>query len=179
MNDNRMLDLETLGTGNNAVIISIGAVLFDKDGVSNETFYKRIDPQSCVDVGMEMSTSTVMWWMKQSDAARVEFNKPTVSIQQALLSFTTWLIQHAGDFEDRKVWGNGATFDNVILDNAYKKCKLEKLWPYWGDACYRTLKNLFPEVKMERTGTFHNALDDARSQAFHCIRLLKAAGVWK
>ena len=32
--NNIMLDLETLGTGNNAVIISIGAVLFDKDGVS-------------------------------------------------------------------------------------------------------------------------------------------------
>jgi len=177
--NNIMLDLETLGTGNNAVIISIGAVLFDKDGMSNETFYKRVDPQSCVDVGMEISVSTVMWWMKQSDAARAEFDKPAVSIQQAVLSFSLWLREHSPNFEDRKVWGNGATFDNVILDNAYRLCKLEKPWPYWGDACYHTLKNLFPEVKMERTGTFHNALDDARSQALHCIRLLKAAGVWK
>ena len=174
-----MLDLETLGTGNNAVIISIGAVLFDEDGISKNTFYLRVDPQSCVDVGMEMSVSTVMWWMKQSEEARAEFNKPSVSIEQALLSFRTWLVEHSPNFGERKVWGNGVRFDNEILDNAYKKCKLETPWPYWGDACYRTLKNLFPEVKMERTGTFHNALDDARSQALHCIRLLKAAGVWK
>jgi exodeoxyribonuclease VIII len=174
-----MLDLETLGTGNNAVIISIGAVLFDKDGVANETFYLRVNPQSCVDVGMEMSTSTVMWWMKQSDEARAEFDKPSYTIGAVLQDFSAWIDANSDNFKDRKIWGNGATFDNVILDNAYRKCKLEKPWPYWGDTCYRTLKNLFPEVKMERTGTFHNALDDARSQAEHCIRLLKAAGVWK
>jgi hypothetical protein len=177
--NNIMLDLETLGTGNNAVIISIGAVLFDKDGISNNTFYRRVDPQSCVAAGMKMSVSTVMWWMKQSEEARAEFNKPSGHISEVLQMFSYWVTDNVGNFEERKVWGNGATFDNVILDNAYKACMIEKPWPYWGDACYRTLKNLFPEVKMERTGTFHNALDDARSQAEHCIRLLKAAGVWK
>jgi exodeoxyribonuclease VIII len=174
-----MLDLETLGTGNNAVIIAIGAVLFDKDGVSNNRFYRRVDPQSCVDAGMEMSVSTIMWWMKQDDAARAEFNKPSLHISEALQSFSHWVETATGycKFEERKVWGNGATFDNVILSNAYEACMIEKPWPYWGDTCYRTLKNLFPQIPMERSGMFHHALDDARSQAEHCIRLMKAAGV--
>jgi hypothetical protein len=178
---NIMLDLETLGTGNRAVIISIGAVLFDMNGIYSNTFYTRVNPQSCVDVGMKITVSTVLWWMKRSDIARAEFDKQNVPIKEALQNFSNWMdvATNYDKFEDRKVWGNGATFDNVIIDNAFKACKLEKPWPYWGDACYRTLKNLFPDVKMERSGTFHHALDDARSQAEHCIRLMKAAGVWK
>lgn len=175
---NIMLDIETLGNSNNAVIISIGAVAFDIEGVKENSFYMRVDPQSCVDVGMKIDASTVMWWMKQNEAARVEFNKPAYTIGKVLDEFSTWIERmfYLHDFEDRKVWGNGATFDNVIIDNAYRLVGITKPWPYWGDACYRTLKNLFPQIKMERNGTHHNALDDAFSQARHCIRLLKMAG---
>ena len=38
---------------------------------------------------------------------------------------------------------------------------------------YRTLKNLLPYIEMERVGEHHNALDDAKSQALHAIKLLK------
>lgn len=47
-------------------------------------------------------------------------------------------------------------------------------WPHWNDRCYRTLKAMRPDVKMERTGTHHNAVDDATSQARHALALLAA-----
>jgi DNA polymerase III epsilon subunit-like protein len=61
-----MLDLETLGTGNNACILSIGAVKFDPfgEGLQDDSrFEVFIDPQSCTDAGLVIDASTVMWWM--------------------------------------------------------------------------------------------------------------------
>jgi exodeoxyribonuclease VIII len=167
---NVMVDLETLGNGSNAVIISIGAVEFDETGLGRE-FYMRVDPQSCVDAGLKMDVSTVMWWMQQSDAARSAFKGPgAVPLDVALGEFSSWYPRGAA------LWGNGATFDNVILGNAYKALGGAQPWAYWADRCYRTLKNLYPHVKLDRNGTYHNALDDAKSQALHAIAILAVLG---
>jgi len=72
--NNIMLDLETMGNGNNAAIIAIGAVKFDQD--ITDRFYKTIDLDSSVDVGLEIDPSTVLWWMKQGDDARGQFQHP-------------------------------------------------------------------------------------------------------
>lgn len=166
---NVMLDLETLGNGSDAAITAIGAVMFDHTG-TGATFYQVVDAQSCVDIGMKMDVSTVMWWMKQSDAARKEFEKPAVPILSALQDFAVWLGTLAG--KDAQVWGNGATFDNVILGNAYRLAQLYRPWSYRGDMCYRTLKALHPEILHDWVGTAHNALDDATGQALHCSKIL-------
>lgn len=166
---NIMLDLETLGNGTNAVIIAIGAVQFDHTGLG-QTFYTTVDPQSCVDLGMKMDVSTVMWWMKQSDAARKAFDQAGTPILGALHNFADYVKDCAGG--SAEVWGNGATFDNVILGNAYALASLPKPWPYWGDRCHRTLKNLYPHITFDKVGTAHNALDDAVSQALHASKIL-------
>ena len=41
---NVMVDLETLGTASNSVIISMGAVAFDNEGNTLSTFYRRSRP---------------------------------------------------------------------------------------------------------------------------------------
>ena len=166
-----MLDLETLGKGSNAVIIAIGAVAFDRDGTALEGFYVNVEPQSCTDIGMKMDASTVMWWMQQSDEARAAFKKCNTPIQRALMQLSFWLSNKCTD--DVWVWGNGATFDNVIISNAYILSGVQQHWKYSKDRCYRTLKELMPHITHERTGTHHNALDDARYQAEHCVKLLK------
>src|SRR5574343_375905 len=64
-----MVDLETLGNGNSAVILSIGACKFLPHGQGVDIhaphrFEVFVDPQSCVDIGMKMDVSTVLWWME-------------------------------------------------------------------------------------------------------------------
>lgn len=167
---NVMVDLETLGNNSESVIISIGAVEFDETGVG-AVFYTTVDPQSCMDVGLKMDASTVMWWLRQSDAARRAFSGETyqpLTLPGALTRFSEFFAACGAEF----VWGNGATFDNVILANAYAKVGLPRPWPYWGDRCYRTLKNLYPEVKMTNHGVAHNAKDDAIAQALHASAIL-------
>lgn len=171
---NVMVDLETLGNGSSAVIVSIGACKFDVlTGIADETFYAVVDPETCVAAGMQMDTSTVVWWMSQREEARKVFSDPAaVPIEDALHSFSAWYPEGAA------LWGNGASFDNTILASAYRLTGLQAPWKFWDDRCYRTLKNLSPAIHYERVGTHHNALDDALSQAGHAIKILKALGIY-
>lgn len=162
-----MVDLETLGNGPNSVITAIGAVKFDMLGLGGE-YYHIVDAQSCVDAGLQMDVSTVMWWMRQSEAARAELVREGLPLSIALQKFTGWLGPNADSI---RVWGNGASFDNVILGNAYRKTGLEQPWKFYNDRCYRTVKNMYPLIELERTGTAHNALDDAKTQAAHLIKM--------
>jgi hypothetical protein len=160
-----MVDLETLGNTSSSAIVSIGAAKFTADGVL-DTFYRRIDLQSCIRAGLKMDVNTVEWWMHQSDEARAVFTQPGVGLRVALQDFSVWYPKGGC------LWGNGATFDNVILTNAYRACDLEPPWPYWGDRCYRTVKALYKHIEADKfDGVKHNALDDALHQARHLIKI--------
>lgn len=176
-----MLDLETMGTGPDAAIIAIGAVAFDLDKgeLLPYEFYHVVDLGSSVDEGGVIDASTVMWWLKQSDEARSAFYGPRdFHIRTSLDNFAAWCNSLCGVGRGclAGVWGNGATFDNVILSQAYKRAVVERPWPYRADRCYRTIVALHPEIPFERVGVYHNALDDAKSQALHLIKILKKRG---
>jgi len=161
-----MLDIETLGTRPGSVITSIGAVKFGQGQIWSE-FYTRIDMQSAVDAGLVIDPSTLLWWLKQSPAARSELLKPSIPLAQALQKFSEWV-----EDPDAEVWGNGVGFDNVLLATAYAYLQVKPPWTHWNDRCYRTLKNLNPRCEMDREGVHHHALDDARSQAIHLMDIL-------
>jgi len=161
-----MLDLETLGQKPGSVIVAIGAVQFGGGKITSE-FYRRITATSAVRVGLRIDAETVLWWLKQSDAARAEITQPGEAIARVLMDFTTWL-----GAAEAEVWGNGAGFDNVLLAAAYDACGLKPPWNFWNDRCYRTMKNLRLVDLPPQTGTAHNALDDARYQAQHLMKIL-------
>lgn len=166
-----MIDLETMGKNTNAPITQIGAVEFSRDhGAILRRLHLFVDLQSSVDCGATMDASTVLWWLEQSDAARAGFKVPNTTLPDALLQLSAWMAS-CGDIADRNVWGNGATFDNVILQSAYVQCDLPVPWEFWGDRCYRTLRAENPDVPFERIGVHHNAVDDAESQARHVIAI--------
>jgi exodeoxyribonuclease VIII len=174
-----MLDLETMGTRPNAPIIAIGAVTFDADGIGTHSFYRNVDLQSSITAGAIIDPNTVMWWMQQSDEARAALlAKGATDIVTAMDAFDGWVDSATGHNRDaiQGVWGNGASFDNAIMSESYKRLGFNPPWPFWKDRCYRTAKSMFPNVPMERSGTHHNALDDAISQAKHLIEISKAHG---
>ena len=171
-----MLDLETMGAGPSAAIIAIGAVAFDPEtGALGDEFYEVVDLASSVAEGGRMDPDTILWWLRQSEEARAAINSPATHILKVLKRFSDWVQERAG--EEARVWGNGASFDNVILASAYDRAAYHRPWKFWNDRCYRTVKALHPEIKMLRTGTHHNALDDARSQALHLLEMLSGSKV--
>src|SRR5690348_15640173 len=132
-----MLDLETLGVGNDPVILSIGAVAFDRDGLHDE-FYCLIDPVSCQQYGLQIDASTVLWWMQQDEAARSAFAEgPLCNLIGSLTWFNDFVSRYAGD--EGRVWGNGATADNVWIRSAMKACGVKPAWSFRRDRCYRTI----------------------------------------
>ena len=171
---NIMLDLETMGNGSTAAIIAIGAVKFDDYEILDiKQFYYSITLESSMSLGMAVDASTVCWWLKQKEEARLEAAREDgAPLPKALLKFSQWAM---GDGSQTPIiWGNGATFDNVILSNAYNLCGLKRPWSYKGDMCYRTMKAMYPQVEAgPDRGVAHHALDDARYQAEHLLRIFK------
>ena len=174
-----MVDLETLSTAYNARILAIGAVKFNVEQGVYSSFYQAIAPPKIEHItngtdsdGFHISSDTMSWWATQSPEARAVFTDPNaMTIWSALLSFRTWVLKDNA-VEDVRVWGNGASFDNVILSTAYDIGGMEKPWKFYNDRCYRTIKNVaVNKVEMIRTGTYHNALDDAESQANHLLAM--------
>lgn len=198
-----MLDLETLGTDNNASLLSIGAVRFDEAG-QYEEFYTAVRPDKQIGKWgrSPQPESNKKWWSEQSAAAQAVLFDCLMApyLDQALFQFTKFVSEVAGAqpaltatartgdnpvFKGVELWGNGSDFDNIILGNAYEGCGLAKPWSYSNNRCYRTLKNLGISLGAG-DGTdrgklvAHNALDDAKYQAHYAsqyLRILKEMNV--
>lgn len=170
-----MLDLETMSSSNDAAIIAIGAVKFDPATKRiMDRFYSRVDLESSVDAGLSMSASTVLWWLQQSDAARGEFKGQMPTLASALQGFSAWIKrQILPNEKGTRVWGNGATFDNVVLTSSYNALKMERPWGYRDDRCYRTIKALYPQVPIPQVDGLigHRADHDAERQAIHLMNI--------
>jgi len=172
-----MVDLETMGTSSNAAIVAIGAVEFDIDaevGLLGAEFYCNIDIQTCIDAGLSVDGSTIIWWLKQSEEARNAISKTPYNLVRGLNDFTRF-IEAAQDRSLSRitVWGNGSNFDNVILHSAYTAAGLTKPWHFKYDRDVRTLVFLGRALGIEKTevvreGVRHHALDDAKHQARYC-----------
>lgn len=175
-----MLDLETLSTAHNAAIVSVGAVLFDPENNRlGKEFYQVValsdDPKDGV-----TDASTVGWWLAQSDEARSVFaSKAAKPLKEVLSNFSFFVEEHCGT--QAQVWGNGATFDNIILSSAYRRHGLKQPWSFRSDRDVRTvvelgraLRNLDAKTVIRQSGTAHNALDDARYQAQYVCAIYAA-----
>lgn len=174
--ENLMVDLETLGTKVGSTILSIGAVFFDPEvGALGKEFHVVINRDDCKDLGLKEDHATLHWWSKQAPEARLLLENAadsSVGIYQALLDFCHFVYRHGGS--EVKVWGNGSDFDNAMLQYVYRLCLQSQPWKFWNNRCYRTLKSLVNVPAAPRVGTYHNALDDAKTQAIHAIALLNA-----
>lgn len=183
---NVMLDLETLGTRAGCSILSIGAAEFGRDGIKS-TYYSVINRKTCLEVGLVEDQDTVNWWFLQSLEAQIVLNETaspnSPTIGEALYQFgNMWLGSllpvHDIDRKYLQVWGNGADFDLPILAHAYKVCGQRVPWAPYNGRCYRSLKNFMPNIRIIRDGTHHNALEDAKAQAEHAVRLLNELEQW-
>jgi DNA polymerase III epsilon subunit-like protein len=154
-----MLDIETLGLEPGCVILSIGAVAFDIDGLG-ETFHRSINLESCADAGLEIDAETLEWWLDQDDAVRGVLTGGE-DLTAVLSEFTDWFL----DLDADEVWANSPTFDCRVLEHAYGAVGLDAPWQFYQERDFRTLKKLPVAVMADRDGDKHDALDDAVHQA--------------
>lgn len=167
-----MVDLETMGSNSNAPIVSIGAVFFDPNsGNTGAEFYTVISLESSMLFGGVPDAGTIIWWLKQSSEARSAIAMAdTITLIDALELFSDFISENSGAGSDVQVWGNGASFDNVILRSSYDRANIKCPWHFRNDRDVRTITEMGkaiginPRYDIPFDGDIHNALSDARHQ---------------
>jgi hypothetical protein len=159
-----MIDLETLSTRSHATILVLAAIKFNRYAnpvplEEMDTFYVRIDRNSCTEVGMHSSQKTMDWWNTQERKIRDEAFGGRVPIKKALKEFSKW-------FKGSKlIWSNGACFDIPILDEAYKRCNMEAPWKFYNARDTRTIWDLADVNPWDLPkASLHHALHDCHRQ---------------
>jgi hypothetical protein len=164
-NTDVMIDLETLATSSDAAILTIGAVKFDPFGKdlqepAMDTFYVKVDIDSCDALGLATSEDTIAWWAQQEQAAQDEAFNPDgrIHIKDAFDQLYKFC------WGARRVWSNGAGFDIVICENVFKKLQKAVPWSFWQVRDVRTAFDL--GINPHRPPVLkHHALEDAWNQA--------------
>lgn len=174
-----MIDIETLGTNVNAVITSISAVQFDMEtGNTGKEFHVPITIQSCLDAGLQIDASTLLWWMGNEDDSRARFiedQKNAVPLKTALMDLNSFMVMSfPGELKNLKAWGNGATFDISKIENAAYQTGVELKWDSKNaPRDVRTLVDFNPVTKelTEFEGVKHYGIDDCKHQIKYCVKI--------
>lgn len=161
-----MLDIETYSTKNNAAILTLGAVKFNRNsGVIGldemDTFYRRIDLESNKTYGRDINEDTLLWWSTQPEEARVEMesDENRIPLKQALQEFNKWFKG------SEYIWSHGDDFDTVIVNSAMQDCGLETPWKFWNTRDTRTLYDLAGVRNYHLPqNSKHHALHDCHNQ---------------
>jgi hypothetical protein len=166
-----MIDLETLATTPDAVILTIGAQSFDpftEDKFYDDHFYARIDTE-CQDE-RAIDDGTVEWWGKQGPEAQAEAfgEENRWDLKEALEAL------HPIIWKAERIWANGIVFDMGILEHAYKSLGLTLPWQYYKVMDARTVYNV---AKAGRLGNSHHALEDCVNQIVLLQKSLKKLNI--
>lgn len=178
-----MIDLESIGNDPSTVIVSLGAVAFNRDGIISKGLWE-LDTQAQMNAGRTITADTLAWWMRQSEGARSVFNSknPKHSPAEFIKAFETFIdcaLEEVGEKRDElKPWGNGANFDISVTEDFIRqfhpKGRAGVPWSFWNVWCFRTFNHMTKcKDLIKRQGVHHDALDDAIYQA-ECVR-----AVWK
>lgn len=178
-----MLDIETMNNTPDSPMTSIAAVPFNPDSgvilAKEACFHVHVNLQDQIDLGLIPSASTILWWLGQSEEARtrlIEGQKTALTTVEALEALQDFVDRH-GDMETVRVWGNGAGFDQPIVETSFRRVRRTPPWKFFNLRCFRTLKALRPDLCVFQPEVKHDALEDTYAQALNAIHIIQALPV--
>lgn len=138
-----MIDLETLGTSPNTMILTLGAVAFNPytGEILGAPFYGKINTDSyrAYSQGFTFDHATLAWWMIQPDDARIEaFTGEREKLSDVLNNFVKW-CRDVSKGKTIRIWSHGASFDVPIVSYALSTAGLDIPWKFWNIRDTRTL----------------------------------------
>ena len=159
-----MLDIETLATSPDAVVLTFGAVKFNPFGNTvdgDKSMYVRLEVDEQIRLGRKVDENTVLWWGKQ--AADVKEEALGDHNRISLYDFTRQLNKFLVSTD--RIWAQGPVFDIVILENLYRQLEIPAPWLYYNIRDSRTLLKALGDDRVIGKAGLHNALEDCISQA--------------
>ena len=174
-----MIDIESLDTNPDCVILTIGAVLFNPEGdgiIDKLELRPTIEDQTAL--GRTINEDTLRWWGEQSEEAQEEAlgDRDRVSFQDCMETLYKWCWRYNAGC----AWSNGASFDLVVMESAWRQLGQNiPPWQFWKIRDTRTAYAI-AGVKLKDGGhsTSHKAVEDAERQAIvlqtACKKILAA-----
>ena len=159
-----MLDLETLGTRPDTVILTLGAVKFDPfdaEGDFGPGIYMRLDIEEQLRLGRTVDDSTIEWWAQQDSIVRDEafYGGERDDLDTLHRELNRFLVG-VGD-----IWCQGPVFDIAILEDLYRSRNWGLPWSFWQIRDSRTLFSVHGDPRIKGRDQAHNALVDCIYQA--------------
>ena len=169
-----MLDLETLSTRPESVIVTIGAVKFDPWGEDVDTdngLYYRVNVDEQLALDRHVLESTIEWWGTQPEDVREEAlgEGNRVSLDDMTRGLNKLLVGV------ENIWCQGPAFDIVILENLYRQLSKPTPWQFWQIRDSRTLFGTHGDPREKDRKAAHNALMDCYYQAIGVQHIYKQA----
>jgi len=173
-----MLDLESLGTRPDCVILTLGAVKFDPFELGKEPgpgLYLRIDVDEQTAIGRNIQDDTLNWWMNQAEDVREEAfgTEDRVSLSTMYQELNRFLVGA------NNIWAQGPVFDIAILENIYRQQGWPTPWQFWQIRDSRTLFGVHGDPREKGKAGLHNALEDCVSQAVAVQKVYNKLGLTK
>ena len=179
MKDTVILDIETLGSVNNCVVLSVGMVAVDStedytiEELIENGYYAKLDVKSQVDAGRKIYKDTLEWWDQQGEAAKHILTPSPKDMHWSKLrkNMISWLGEQGVDTYTVKAYSRGSHFDFGILHDLFRitgNASADELpWRFWNIHDSKTVvltlldKDSW-ELGVEPEGFIHhNALHDA------------------
>ena len=158
-----MIDLETLSTTPDAVILTVGGVKFDPHHSVEpyQPMYFRVNVDEQTAIGRNVMQQTLDWWATQPADVRDEAlgDNDRIHLDAMIKNINKWSV--GVDV----FWCQGPLFDYAILQHLYKQMETPVPWNYWQIRDSRTLFSLVPRDPNEKRTGLHNALEDCYFQA--------------
>ena len=169
-----MIDLETLSTRPDAVILSVGAIKFDpySSAEPHDPLLFKVDVDSQTEMGRHVMEDTLNWWATQREHIREDAlgEADRMSLDDTIKAINKWAV--GVDV----FWCQGPLFDYAILQNLYAQLDRPVPWQYWAIRDSRTLFSLYRETDVAKVDA-HNALADCDYQAKKVQRYYKQLGL--
>lgn len=170
-----MIDTETLGQTASAVTLQLALIAVDASDadviIREAEEYLPIQPQ--LKLGRTIDADTILWWMKQPDAARARMDRNKGNDMDELTALVTSIYRKIKEIVDEsadvEIMSRGSQFDFPIIESLFDMCGLPEN-PY-DFRKVRDLRSIMSEAGVDvsdvpvRGGLVkHHALSDCRFQ---------------
>lgn len=172
-----MIDIETLDTTASAVVIQIGAVVFDYDMIGRvkviAEFERKLPVSTQLAINRTISEDTLKFWMNTPDQQKLLSELLAPGESDHHFDDVLDLIHFCQEHKPSEYWSQGPTFDSIILEHMTDDFGGQVPWKFYQVRDLRTVQKFVGDdaksKKMKAENSNHNALDDCHSQ----IKLLQ------
>lgn len=157
-----MIDIETLSTGTDAMVLSIALVRFTQDSILDTLLlFPDLSQQNRKDRKIDIDTLT--WWMKNRELLNQTLQHPRKTLNFCYHQIKYFLIDRD---PQTRIWSKSPSFDLQILNHLFQDWT-HPISEFRLEADVRTaeLKLHQKEIPLEKSTIPHDPLEDAIAQS--------------